>query len=95
MIVGADVARQPVGLMDRDVNLPAVAELHLQILAVQSVHRAPHQAGEQPDSEFDVDDEIPGFQVGVGRLRREGFCRRTAARFGPDPAEDFVIGQQV
>ena len=95
MVVGPDVARQPVGLMDRDIHLPAVAELHLKVLAVQSVDRAPHQAGEQPDPEFDVDDEIPGFQVGVGALRRERFRRRTAARFGPDPAEDFIIGQQV
>ncbi len=93
--VGSDVAGEPVGLVDRDEHHAAVAEFHLQVFALESVHFPPHQAGEQADAEFDVDHKIPGFEIGIDRLRRERLDRRTPARLGPDPAENFVVSEQV
>ncbi len=91
----ADITRQPVRLMDRDVELPATLIFDGQELADQSIQLTLHQPAEAADAVIDVNHIIAHLQIGIDRLRRFGNRSLAHARLRPFPAKDFRVRDQV
>src|SRR5487761_2397336 len=64
MIRGADVARDGIKLIRRDIDAVAFGVLKFEVLALQPVHRAPHQAPVAGDAVVRVYKVITAFEVG-------------------------------
>jgi len=81
----ADVAREPVGLVDGHVELVALRILDLQVLPVDAIHGHLDEALELADAVLHVDDEIARLHVREEDLRREraGALRPAGLRLPP------------
>ena len=90
----AHVTRQPVGLVDRHVELVALRILHLQIFAVDAVDWHLDQALEQPDAVFQVDDVVARLHVGEEDLGRDRAGPLWAPGLRLAPPEQLSVGQE-
>ena len=81
-VIRSDIAGQAVGLVDRDEELRFVGVLDAQVLALDAIHRAPHQPGKPPDAMIDVHHLIAGLQVGISGFWRFGDLAGAPARLG-------------
>ncbi len=93
--IRADVAAQPVGLVNRHKELVAAFVFDEQEFALQAFQRAADQAFVAADAVIDMHDPVARFQIGI-----EGFgCfgRRAVLLAGPRafPSKYFAVGQQV
>ncbi len=94
-IVGADVTRQAIGLVDGNEDHVRAFVLDQQVLPFGAAERAPPHAGEAADAVIDVHHEVPSVQIGVTSVRRAGAGRcLSSPRFGPAPAEDLLVAEQ-
>ena len=93
--LGADIACQPIRLVDRDVELPPTLILHRQELTDQSIQLTLHQPAKPADAVVNVNDKVVHLQIGIDRLGCFSDRPLAHTRLRSLPAEDFRVCDQV
>src|SRR5260221_4076172 len=95
IVMGADVARETIRLMNRHIQHVGPGKLDHQVFALAALDKPLAHPSEAPDAIFDVYDIITGCQVREGGLRRSSARRAVTTWFRALPAEYLGIRKQM
>ena len=93
--VRANIARDAVCLMNRNVEHVIILVLNGQIFALVSVDVGFMQADKLTDAVVDMDNVIAGFEIGKNCFGSFRAHRRTTAWLRSAPTEDFAVSQEM